>query len=202
MIIHKAEFLASNTDYRKCPKLDKPEYAFIGRSNVGKSSLINYLLNRKNLARVSSTPGKTRLINHFLVNDAWVLVDLPGYGYARISKTEREKWEIMIHNYITKREDLLLTFILIDSRIEFKESDKNMINWFGEKQLPFAIVFTKSDKLSPNQLASNIAAVKKNLLQFWEELPPMYITSTVTGKGCDDILSFIAENNKIWEASN
>lgn len=202
MIIHKAEFLASNTDYRKCPKLDKPEYAFIGRSNVGKSSLINYLLNRKNLARVSSTPGKTRLINHFLVNDAWVLVDLPGYGYAKISKTEREKWEIMIHNYITKREDLLLTFILIDSRIELKESDKNMINWFGEKQLPFAIIFTKSDKLSPNQLASNIAAVKKNLLQYWEELPPVYITSTITGKGCDDILKFIAENNKIWEARN
>ncbi len=200
MIIHKAEFLASNTDYRKCPKLDKPEYAFIGRSNVGKSSLINYLLNRKNLARVSSTPGKTRLINHFLVNDAWVLVDLPGYGYARISKTEREKWEIMIHNYITKREDLLLTFILLDSRIELKESDKNMINWFGEKQLPFAIVFTKSDKLSPNQLSSNTAAVKKDLLQYWEELPPIYITSTITGKGCDDILRFIAENNKMWSS--
>lgn len=199
MIIHKAEFLTSNTDYRKCPKPDKPEYAFIGRSNVGKSSLINFLLSRKNLAKVSSTPGKTRLINHFLVNEEWLLVDLPGYGYARIAKTEREKWENMIRNYLLKRSNLMLTFILLDSRIELKESDKTMINWFGEKQLPFALVFTKSDKLTANELASNVAAAKATLLQQWEELPPIYITSSETGKGCDEILKFISLNNKVWD---
>lgn len=199
MIIHKAEFLTSNTDYRKCPKPDKAEYAFIGRSNVGKSSLINYLLSRKNLAKVSSTPGKTRLINHFLVNDEWLLVDLPGYGYAKIAKTEREKWESMIRNYLLKRSNLMLTFILIDSRIELKESDKTMINWFGEKQLPFALVFTKSDKLSTNELASNIAAAKNTLLEHWEELPPIFVTSSETGSGCVEILKFIFENNKVWD---
>lgn len=199
MIIHKAEFLTSNTDYRKCPKPDKAEYAFIGRSNVGKSSLINYLLSRKNLAKVSSTPGKTRLINHFLVNDEWLLVDLPGYGYAKIAKTEREKWESMIRNYLLKRSNLMLTFILIDSRIELKESDKTMINWFGEKQLPFALVFTKSDKLSTNELASNIAAAKNTLLEHWEELPPIFVTSSETGSGCVEILKFIGENNKVWD---
>jgi len=198
MVIHKAEFLASNTDYRKCPKPDKPEYAFIGRSNVGKSSLINHLLGRKNLAKVSSTPGKTKLINHFIVNDEWYLVDLPGYGYARIAKTEREKWEAMIRNYLLKRTNLMTTFILVDSRIEFKKSDRDMINWFGENQLPFAIVFTKADKLTSNQLASNTSAVKKALMEDWEELPPVYITSSETGLGCDEILSFIKGNNKEW----
>lgn len=199
MIIHKAEFLTSNTDYRKCPKPDKPEYAFIGRSNVGKSSLINYLLSRKNLAKVSSTPGKTKLINHFLVNDEWLLVDLPGYGYAKIAKTEREKWESMIRNYLLKRTNLMVTFILLDSRIELKESDRSMINWFGENQLPFALVFTKSDKLSANELASNVAASKSTLLEQWEELPPIYITSSESGAGCDQILKFIGENNKVWD---
>lgn len=200
MIIKKAEFVASNVDYRKCPVTDKPEYAFIGRSNVGKSSLINHLLNRKNLARVSTTPGKTRLINHFLVNDDWYLVDLPGYGYAKISKIEREKWETMIRDFLTKRKTLMLTFILIDSRIEFKEADKTMINWFGENQLPFALVFTKSDKLSSNQLASNIAAVKSNLMQFWEELPPAFVTSSVTGAGSEEIIRYIQDNNKLFNA--
>lgn len=199
MIIRSAEFLTSNTDYRKCPAPDKPEYAFIGRSNVGKSSLINYLLQRKNLAKVSSTPGKTKLINHFLVNDEWMLVDLPGYGYAKIAKTEREKWETMIRSYLTKRKNLMLTFILLDSRIELKKSDKEMINWFGEHQLPFALVFTKSDKLTPNQLASNIAAIKNELLQEWEELPHVFITSSITGKDCDEILKLIEENNKIYK---
>lgn len=199
MIIRSAEFLTSNTDYRKCPAPDKPEYAFIGRSNVGKSSLINYLLQRKNLAKVSSTPGKTKLINHFLVNDEWMLVDLPGYGYAKIAKTEREKWETMIRSYLTKRKNLMLTFILLDSRIELKKSDKEMISWFGEQQLPFALVFTKSDKLTPNQLASNIAAIKNELLQEWEELPHVFITSSITGKDCDEILKLIEENNKIYK---
>lgn len=200
MVIHSAEFLSSCTDYRKCPKIDKPEYAFIGRSNVGKSSLINTLLNRKNLARVSATPGKTRLINHFMVNDEWMLADLPGYGYARISKTERQKWEIMIKDYLTKRTNLVITFILLDSRIELKESDREMINWFGENELPFSLVFTKSDKLKPNQLNSNIASVKNSLLRFWEELPEVYVTSSVSGKGSEDILKRISDENKLFYA--
>ena len=160
MIIRSADFLVSNTDPSRCPSPEKPEYAFIGRSNVGKSSLINMLLIRKNLAKTSSTPGKTRLINHFVVNDEWYLVDLPGYGYARISKTEREKWEGMIRTYLLRRDSLVNTFILIDSRIEPKESDIDFINWFGEEQLPFCIIFTKADKLKPNTLASNVAAFK------------------------------------------
>lgn len=198
MVIQTAEFLSSCTDYRKCPRLDKPEYAFIGRSNVGKSSLINSLLNRKNLARVSATPGKTRLINHFLVNGEWLLADLPGYGYARIAKTERQKWEIMIKDYLTNRKNLVMTFILLDGRIELKESDREMINWFGENQLPFSLVFTKSDKLKPNQLNSNIAAVKNSLLQYWEELPSVYISSSVSGKGTEDILQRISSENRLF----
>lgn len=195
-MIQKTEFISSNTDYRKCPKTDKPEYAFIGRSNVGKSSLINQLINRKNLARVSSTPGKTRLINHFLINDSWFLVDLPGYGYAKISKKEREKWQEMINKYFLNRTNLVLSFILIDSRIEMKDSDKDFINWFGEKQLPFAIVFTKTDKLTSGNLAANISAYKNKLLESWEELPRIFITSAIDGRGCADILSYIDETNR------
>ncbi len=202
MIIKKAEFLSSNTTYLKCPKSDKPEYAFIGRSNVGKSSLINRLLGRKNLARVSATPGKTRLINHFMINDEWLLVDLPGYGYAKISKKEREKWELMIHEYLTRRENLVSTFILLDSRIELKTSDKNMINWFGENQLPLTLIFTKSDKLNANQLNSNIAAIKNELLNEWEELPQSIITSSEDGTGCPEVLSFIEANNRLWDVRN
>lgn len=195
MIIRSADFVASNTDPLKSPKADKAEYAFIGRSNVGKSSLINRLLERKNLARISSTPGKTRLINHFLVNDEWYLVDLPGYGYARISKKEREKWESMIHNFLTRRQNLVNTFILIDSRIEPKAIDIDFINWFGEQELPFTIVFTKSDKLNANGLASNIAAFKARLEAEWDELPTMFISSAETGKGREEILDFIGQCN-------
>lgn len=195
MIIHSADFLISNTDPDKCPKPEKPEYAFIGRSNVGKSSLINMLLGRKNLAKTSSTPGKTRLINHFVVNEEWYLVDLPGYGYARISKSERMKWEEMIRSYLLHRDSLVNTFILIDSRIEPKESDIDFINWFGEEQLPFSIVFTKADKLTPNALASNVAAFKAKLSESWEELPHSIISSSEKGLGRDEILGFIAENN-------
>lgn len=197
MIIQSAEFLCSNTDYRKCPHADKTEYAFLGRSNVGKSSLINNLLGRKNIAKVSSTPGKTKLINHFLVNNEWMLVDLPGYGYAKISKSEREKWEKMIKDYLRKRENLILTFLLLDSRIELKNSDKDAFNFFGENRLPFAIVFTKTDKLKANELASNIAAIKRELLKTWDELPPVFITSAVNGAGISDILNYIDENNKL-----
>ncbi len=198
MIIHSAEFLSSCADFRKCPNIQKPEYAFIGRSNVGKSSLINTLLSRKNLARVSATPGKTRLINHFMVNDEWLLADLPGYGYAKIAKTERQKWELMIKNYLSNRKNLVKSFILIDSRIELKESDRLMINWFGENQLPFSLVFTKTDKLSLNQLNSNIALIKNSLLEYWEELPEMYLTSSVSGKGTDEILENISKENAIY----
>ncbi len=177
-----------------------PEYAFIGRSNVGKSSLINRLLERKNLARISSTPGKTRLINHFLVNNEWYLVDLPGYGYARISKKERDKWEVMIHSYLTQRQNLVNTFILVDSRIEPKKSDLDFINWFGEQELPFTIVFTKTDKLTANTMASNIAAFKAKLSEEWDELPTMFVTSAESGKGRDEILDFIVEGNSEYQA--
>ena len=194
MIIRSADFLISNTDPGSCPKLEKPEYAFIGRSNVGKSSLINMLLVRKNLAKTSSTPGKTRLINHFVVNEEWYLVDLPGYGYARISKTEREKWEGMIRTYLLRRENLVNTFILIDSRIEPKKSDIDFINWFGEEQLPFALIFTKADKLTNNALASNIAAFKAKLSETWDELPVSFVSSAEKGTGREEILGFIAES--------
>lgn len=199
MIIKTTDFIASNTDFNKCPETDKPEYTFIGRSNVGKSSLINQLLGRRNLARISSTPGKTRLINHFLVNDEWFLVDLPGYGYARISKSEREKWEEMIHAYLTRRSNLVNTFILIDSRIEPKESDLRFIDWFGEMQLPFALVFTKTDKLTENKLASNLAVYKNRLAENWEEMPQMFLTSSISGRGRDEILDFIGNGNADYQ---
>lgn len=199
MIIRNADFLVSNTDPSKCPAPDKPEYAFIGRSNVGKSSLINMLLGRRNLAKTSSTPGKTRLINHFIVNDEWYLVDLPGYGYAKISKKEREKWEGMIRTYLNRRESLVNTFILIDSRIEPKQSDLDFIDWFGEAQLPFALIFTKTDKLTSNALASNIAAFKAKLSETWDELPTMFLSSSENGLGRDNILDFIVENNTAYQ---
>ena len=199
MIIRNADFLVSNPDPSKCPAPDKPEYAFIGRSNVGKSSLINMLLGRRNLAKTSSTPGKTRLINHFIVNDEWYLVDLPGYGYAKISKKEREKWEGMIRTYLTRRESLVNTFILIDSRIEPKKSDIDFIDWFGESQLPFALIFTKTDKLTSNAMASNIAAFKAKLSETWDELPTMFLSSAENGLGRDSILDFIEENNTAYQ---
>jgi GTP-binding protein len=198
MVIKSADFVASNTDLARCPAADKPEYAFIGRSNVGKSSLINRLLERKNLARTSSTPGKTRLINHFLVNEEWYLVDLPGYGYARISKKEREKWEEMIRKYLTRRPNLVNTFILIDSRIEPKSSDISFINWFGEQQLPFTIVFTKTDKLTVNAVASATAAFSAKLKEHWEEMPEYFVSSAETGKGREEILTLIANGNRAF----
>lgn len=196
MIINTAEFLLSNTNPAKCPPPVKPEYAFIGRSNVGKSSLINMLLNRKGLAKTSSTPGKTKLINHFEVNGDWYLVDLPGYGYARISKKEREKWEGMIKTYLTKRQNLVTTFVLIDSRIEPKKADLDFINWLGEAGLPLAVVFTKADKLTQNSLTSNIAAFMAKLSETWEELPVSFITSAENSMGRSDVLSFIEAGNK------
>lgn len=200
MIIRTAEFHVSNSDPAKCPEPVKPEYAFIGRSNVGKSSLINMLLERKNLARTSATPGKTRLINHFIINSGWYLVDLPGYGYARISKKEREKWELMIRKYFLKRSSLVNTFILVDARIEPKKADIEFINWFGQEQLPFTIVFTKADKLSANQLASNVAGFKAKLSETWEEIPSYVITSAETGEGRDALLSMISKGNEAYAA--
>ncbi len=196
MIIKKAQFVQSNSDHKKCPKATIPEYAFIGRSNVGKSSLINMLTNHSKLAKTSGKPGKTQLINHFLINDSWYLVDLPGYGYAKVSKTDREKWGKMIFDYITERENLYCIFVLVDSRIPPQNIDIDFINWLGENGIPFAIVFTKTDKLSKNKVASNIAAFRKELLKNWEELPVQFSTSSVTKTGKEDLLQYIEQINE------
>ena len=178
MKIKTASFVISNTDISKCPQDGKPEYAFIGRSNVGKSSLINMLTNNKKLAKTSGKPGKTQLINHFIINDEWYLVDLPGYGYAKSSKTNRAEWEKFIVKYLTKREELVNVFVLIDSRLEPQKIDLEFMNWCGEKQIPFSMVFTKIDKLSSSLLQKNLAKYKKEMLNQWESLPPVYTTSS------------------------
>lgn len=199
MKITSAEFVKSSAKVLQCPKPDRPEYAFIGRSNVGKSSLINALTGNKKLAKTSSTPGKTQLINHFLINRRWYMVDLPGLGYAKISKTQRAKWERMINEYFYKRLNLLNTFILVDSRHEPQKTDLELMAMFGANQLPFSIVFTKADKNKPTKLASNIAAYKERLLEEWEELPQIFITSSEKKTGLDDILKFIEETNGIFD---
>src|SRR5690554_6098860 len=196
MNIQTAEFIISNTDHRKCPQDGKPEYAFIGRSNVGKSSLINMLTNRKGLAMTSSTPGKTLLINHFLINGEWYLVDLPGYGYARRGKEGREKIRVIIEEYILEREVMSNLFVLIDSRHEPQKIDLEFMEWLGENGIPFAIVFTKGDKQSVSKLTLNVNAYKAEMLKKWEELPPMFVTSAETGKGRDEVLEYIEEINK------
>ena len=187
-----AKYLISNTDYKKCPNDNVPDFAFIGRSNVGKSSLINMLCNHKNLAKTSAKPGKTQLINHFSINNnQWYLVDLPGYGYARASKSNREKWEGMIVDYLCKRENLHCIFVLIDARLEPQKIDLEFINWLGEKGLPFVLVFTKTDKISTVQTDKNIAAFKREMSKTWDEIPPIFITSSVQNKGRTEILEFI-----------
>lgn len=195
MNIGKAEFVVSNTDYRKCPADGRPEYAFIGRSNVGKSSLINMLTNRKGLAMTSSKPGKTWLINHFLINDEWYLVDLPGYGYARRGKGEREKIEQMIRAYILHRPAMTCLFVLLDSRHEAMAIDLEFMAWLGENGVPFAIVFTKADKLGINRIQANVDAYKEKLLETWEELPPIFITSSTKKEGREELLQYIKEIN-------
>jgi GTP-binding protein len=195
----KAEFITSSTNYTQCPKPDLPEYAFIGRSNVGKSSLINMLTDQKMLAKTSSTPGKTQLINHFLINEEWYLVDLPGYGYARAAKARRKQWEQVIEQYLLNRSNLMSTFLLVDSRLAVQESDRKVINWFGEKQLHFTLVLTKTDKLSTNKLASNFEAYKRELLTEWEELPPIILSSAQLNTGKAEILSFIEKTNKMFK---
>ncbi|MES2628554.1 MAG: ribosome biogenesis GTP-binding protein YihA/YsxC [Bacteroidota bacterium] len=196
MIIKQAEFLQSASDYKGCPKPTHAEYAFIGRSNVGKSSLINMLVGRNSLAKTSQTPGKTQLINHFMINNQWYLVDLPGYGYARVSKDKRSVFKGLIYNYLEKRENLECIFVLIDSRLEPQKIDMEFIEWLATKGLPFVMVFTKADKLSKTAYDSNIAKYNKQLRESWEELPPQFHTSAVTKKGQEEILALIAETNQ------
>lgn len=196
MEIKSARFVISNTDIRKCPQDGKPEYAFIGRSNVGKSSLINMLTRQNKLAMTSSTPGKTLLINHFLLNDAWYLVDLPGYGYAKRGKSQQEKLKDIISSYILYREQMTLLFVLIDSRHAPQKIDLEFIEWLGENGVPFSIIFTKADKLTRTQLHANIKSYKKTLLQQWEELPPIFITSSEQSTGRNELLEYIDNINK------
>ena len=195
MKITSAEFVISNTDVNKCPKTGFPEYAFIGRSNVGKSSLINMLTGNKKLAMTSSTPGKTLLINHFLINKQWYLVDLPGYGYANRSKKSVADIQRVIGSYLENRMEMTCLFVLIDSRLEPQAIDMNFMNWLGENQVPFAIVFTKADKQSKSRTESNIRGKIKKMKEQWEELPPYFITSSLTGVGKDDVLSYIESIN-------
>ena len=191
MKIKTAEFLISSADYKGCPDTELPEFAFIGRSNVGKSSLINMLMGNKSLAKTSGTPGKTQLINHFIVNEKWYLVDLPGYGYAKVSKNQREKWQKIISNYLLKRTSLTLVFVLLDSRLDPQKIDLEFINWCGENQVPFAIVLTKIDKLSSAELNRNLAKYKKELLKTWEEIPPLFATSATSASGKEPVLNYI-----------
>ena len=195
MVIKKAEFIISNTNPVNCPADGRPEYAFIGRSNVGKSSLINMLTGVKGLALTSSTPGKTQLINHFLINNTWYLVDLPGYGYARQGKKGKEKIREIINAYLDKREALTCLFVLIDCRHEPQKIDTDFIRRLGENSIPFAIVFTKIDKISKSKLNENVAKYKTKLLETWEELPTIFCSSAEQKKGKEEILSYIEEIN-------
>lgn len=195
MKITSAEFVISNTDVNKCPKTGFPEYAFIGRSNVGKSSLINMLTGNKKLAMTSSTPGKTLLINHFLINKQWYLVDLPGYGYANRSKKGVADIQRVIGSYLENRMEMTCLFVLIDSRLEPQKIDVNFMNWLGENQVPFVIIFTKADKQSKSRTESIIRGYLEKLKEQWEELPPYFITSSLSGAGRDDVLSYIESIN-------
>ena len=196
MNIKSATFEISNTDVKKCPEGFKPEYAFIGRSNVGKSSLINMLTNKNGLAKTSSTPGKTLLINHFLINDAWYIVDLPGYGYAQRGKESREKLKQIIQSYILGRAQMTNLFVLVDSRHKPQKIDLEFMQWLGENEVPFSIVFTKMDKLGKEAGQRNVEAYKAQLLEQWEELPPIFITSSEDRRGRDELLNYIEEINR------
>lgn len=200
MEIKKSEFSLSSPTVQMCPKDDKPEYAFIGRSNVGKSSLINMLCNNKNLAKTSATPGKTLLINHFIINNDWYLVDLPGYGFAKRSKSVQKKLEQMIMSYILQREQLANVFVLIDIRHNPQTIDLDFINWLGQSNVPFSIIFTKADKLSSSKVKPAASAYMEKLKETWEELPPFFISSSEKKTGRDEILSYIEEINKSMNA--
>lgn len=195
MKIKSAEFVISNSEVKLCPKQPIPEYAFIGRSNVGKSSLINMLTNRKSLAKTSGRPGKTQLINHFIINDNWFLVDLPGYGYARVSKTSKRKFQKFITNYFEQRQQLVSAFVLIDIRHKPQPVDLEFMQYLGEKTIPFGIIFTKADKLKPNAIEKHVEEYCAELLKTWESLPPHFITSSSKKIGQDDVLNFISETN-------
>ena len=196
MQIKSAVFAISSPSYTKCPKDGRPEYAFIGRSNVGKSSLINMLTGVKGLAKTSGRPGKTQLINHFLINNEWYLVDLPGYGYAKTSKSSREKWDKMMRDYFLHREELSNVYVLVDSRVEPQRLDLEFISFLGMNGIPLTIVFTKTDKEKQREVMANIKAFKKALSELWEELPPMLLTSSLTGYGRDALLDQIETINR------
>lgn len=195
MIIRDAKFVISNSQVKGCPAPKLPEYAFIGRSNVGKSSLINMLVNQKGLAKTSARPGKTQLINHFIINQTWYLVDLPGYGYARASKDKREGFSSLITSYIGGRTNLQVLFVLIDIRLEMQKTDEQFLLWLGQNQIPFVIIFTKSDKLGKTAVQSHVAAYKKQIMRYWEAMPPYFISSAETGLGRDEILNYIESLN-------
>jgi GTP-binding protein len=199
MKVQEARYVMSNSDYEKCPEPVLPEYAFIGRSNVGKSSLINMLTGKKALAKTSQQPGKTQLINHYFINESWYLVDLPGYGYAKVSKVEREKWEKMIGDYLHNRLNLVCTFVLIDIRHSALAVDLEFMADLGEAGIPFHIIFTKADKLKPSQAISQMEAYKEKLGELWEEVPPMFITSAEKNEGRDPILEAIETYNQSFE---
>lgn len=201
MIKTEATFVGSYTELSKCPKPHMPEYAFIGRSNVGKSSLINMLLNHKGMAKTSSRPGKTQTLNYFLVNKTWHIVDLPGIGFAKINKQVKEKWVEMIYRYIDKRESLMNVFYLVDSRLEPQKIDLEFINHLGTKRIPFVIVFTKADKISSSELQRNVSKFKKALSEMWDELPQMFYTSADERKGREEIIEWIEETNKLFDIS-
>jgi len=200
MLVKTAEFVCSNTQVDKLPDPKLPEYAFIGRSNVGKSSLINALTNRKGLAKTSQRPGKTQLINHFIINNTWYLVDLPGYGYAQTSKKNRSDWEKFIRRYLLNRENLQCIFVLVDSRLEPQKIDLDFCCWLGEKGLPFMLIFTKADKQSGVKSDQNVAKFKRALLKWFEEVPHRFITSAENRLGVDDVLEKIDEINASFEA--
>ena len=196
MYVKSARFVISNTDIEKCPNNNLPEYAFIGRSNVGKSSLINSICNKKALAKTSSKPGKTQLINHYLINNKWFLVDLPGYGYANASKTKKEIFQSFITTYFIKRKQLINAFLLIDIRHEPQKIDVNFMRWLGNNQIPFSIIFTKSDKLKTHTLNEKLNNYKQIMIhEVWESLPPIFVTSSLKNKGGDDILNYIDNLN-------
>ena len=198
MQIKSADFIISNTDYKLCPKADKVEYAFIGRSNVGKSSLINLITEKKQLAKISRKPGKTQLINHFLINKGWYLVDLPGYGYATVSKKQKEEFQKIIFSYLENRESLMCLFVLLDCRHKAQKIDLEFMQWLGEKEIPFVIIFTKTDKLGKISLQRNIANYKKEMLKEWEEIPQCFYTSTLKREGNKEILAFIEKTNSLF----
>ena len=199
MQIKSADFIISNTDYKLCPKADKAEYAFIGRSNVGKSSLINLITEKKQLAKISRKPGKTQLINHFLINKEWYLVDLPGYGYATVSRKQKEEFQKIIFSYLENRESLMCLFVLLDCRHKAQKIDLEFMQWLGEKEIPFVIIFTKTDKLGKIALQKNIANYKKEMLKEWEEIPQCFYTSTLKREGNKEILAFIEKTNSLFD---